>query len=66
MYDLGSDALETHNLSAEEPKIAAQLSADARAWLEGCRALSRGDGAISTEALDEKTKESLRTLGYME
>jgi arylsulfatase A-like enzyme len=66
LYDLGSDALETHNLSAEEPEIAAQLSGDARAWLEECRASSRGDGAISTEALDEETKESLRALGYME
>jgi len=59
LYDLDRDAAETENLAAAEPAVAAALRARLDAYF------ARQPALAASPAMDERTKEKLRSLGYM-
>lgn len=63
LYDLALDPLETRDLSAERPQIAAELEARLRAWHAG-RAGEAPRASSSGPAADERVEAQLRALGY--
>lgn len=67
LYDLRQDPGETHDVSAQQPEILAELRADLATWntaLEADHQLMSADE--STPELSAEEVEALRAMGYME
>jgi arylsulfatase A-like enzyme len=62
LYDLERDPGEQTDLSAAQPRLAAALGEQARAWLQAC--LSQATPPQELGEMDEQTQEQLRALGY--
>jgi len=60
LYDLGADPGERHDLAPARPPELAELQGLLRRWRSGLRPIEAG-----ATALDDKTTEELKTLGYL-
>ena len=65
LYDLDEDPGERRNLAAEHPGIVEALGSLLKAYREGLPIVAPGE-AVDMDTLDEKSREMLRSLGYIE
>jgi len=64
LYDLEADPGETRDLAGANPALAGELRESASRWLAACR-----DAVVppdETRELDERTRERLRAIGYLD
>lgn len=66
LYDLGEDAGERRDLAADHPALVEMMQLEAREWIDACRTRAEGRAVPIEGYLDERQRERLRTLGYME
>lgn len=64
LYDLATDPGEKANVAAAQPEIAREMRDEAIAWLEQCT--GRASGPDEVVELDERTREQLRAIGYLQ
>lgn len=63
LYDLSLDATERNDLGGTDAVTTAELTGEAINWLQTCREAALG--AEEIPALDERTRERLRAIGYL-
>ena len=64
LYDLARDPAEQTDIAEQNAELVASMRRHARSWHAACAAAARPAGASGT--LDEREKENLRKLGYIE
>lgn len=64
LYDLAADPGETRDLAGSNPALAGELRESASRWLAACREATVPPD--ETKELDERTRERLRAIGYLD
>lgn len=64
LYDLERNPEETHNSATDLPQDARRLSAALTAWLESSLSTEMIERSVKSD-MDEKTREQLKALGYL-
>lgn len=63
LYDLARDPAELDDLSTANPALTSDLGTQLRSWLGTCPQESRG--AAQLDGIDERTRQKLRAMGYI-
>jgi arylsulfatase len=66
LYDLEVDRGESRNLVADHPEVVARLRARLEAWYGGATRRAELGDEIDLEALDDRSRDMLRALGYLQ